>query len=242
MRWKMFAAGLTALAFASAALGQDRRLEIRIIDGQLAAQGYIAGPAPMDDGAGLVRPYINSMHDHWDNGPSREASTGLPGFDLLDPTGLEGHELTITLTGASKWVAPPDMPGPEVVPSLTALSPAEEIFVTRLGVEHSTASPGSFTLLGEVASGAQSGLDLAYTIGVTPTDTIYVLKFTLSTDAPGILDSDTVHILLSPDGLNKIERLHYASLHLEASLGTPIPAPGAGLLAGVGLLALRRRR
>lgn len=242
--WTRIALSIALAALvAQAASAQARRFEIRIIDGQLAAQGYIGGPNPTDDGLGLVRPYLNSMHDHWTNGETRAASAGLPGFDLFDPGALLGHGLTITLTGASKWVAPPDEPAPGTIPDLVALGPAEEIFVSRVGVQHSTSAPGSFTLAESIGAGGAAGLDLAFATALEPTDTIYILDFTLSTDAPGVASSDPIHVILSPDGLTKLQRLHYASLYLEEHLGTPIPAPGGvALLVGAGLVGGRRRR
>ena len=42
--------------------------EIVVNDGQLAAQGYISNG--VDDGGGVVRPYLNAIHGHWANNPS----------------------------------------------------------------------------------------------------------------------------------------------------------------------------
>ncbi|MEM6314074.1 MAG: hypothetical protein AAF743_08300 [Planctomycetota bacterium] len=71
-------------------------------------------------------------------------------------------------------------------------------------------------------------------------DTIFVLESVLSTNAPGIADSETVYTILSPGGMGPVQRLHYPSLFLEEFLGTPIPEPSIAALALGGLL-LRRR-
>ncbi|MEM7681804.1 MAG: PEP-CTERM sorting domain-containing protein [Planctomycetota bacterium] len=71
-------------------------------------------------------------------------------------------------------------------------------------------------------------LDLIYAYfhdqDALPADTLYVIESTLSTDAPGIADSATVYTILSPDGANPVTRLHFASLYLEAFLGSYLDA------------------
>ncbi|MEL6741291.1 MAG: prepilin-type N-terminal cleavage/methylation domain-containing protein, partial [Planctomycetota bacterium] len=47
-----------------------RRLRIEVVDNTLVAQGYISGANPSDDGGGVVRPYINAIHGHWENNPA----------------------------------------------------------------------------------------------------------------------------------------------------------------------------
>ena len=40
-----------------------------VVDNQIIAQGYLSGSNPTNDGAGLIRPYINTIHGHWTNNP-----------------------------------------------------------------------------------------------------------------------------------------------------------------------------
>jgi len=76
-----------------------------------------------------------------------------------------------------------------------------------------------------------------------PLDAIYVLETVLSTDAPGIADSDTVYTIFAPDGSGPINRLHFAALFTEQQLGTVVPEPAsAALLAVGGALVLTGRR
>lgn len=242
---KIVCVGSVAVA-ASSAFGHDgRRLDIQVYENQLIAQGYISGADPSDDGGGVVRPYINAIHGHWTNNPSPgidAASATLPGFDLFSGGALTGSSLSLELVGASKWSDVPTMPAPGTVPDLQPLV-GEEIFVGYQGDFHSTAAPGSFTLIESVAPGGLLDIDLTYDIASEPVGSLYVLEFVLSTSAAGIADSSTVHVILSPDGANHMERLHHASLYLESYLGTPIPAPGAaGLLGFAGVAVVRRRR
>jgi len=226
-------------AVASIASAHDgRRFDIQVIDGQIFAQGYITEGSP-DDGGGRVRPYRNAIHDHWINNevPGIDAAMAwLPSFDLLEPGPLAGHDLTLTLTGASRWVDPPVGPDgmvpDDTLPALEPLDPDEEIFVGFDGESVSTGNPGSLTLGEDIPSGGLDELDVRYDITLEPTGVIYVVEFRLSTDAPGIDDSETVYALLAPQGSTRIEGLHYQSLFLEAYLG--IPACGADLTGPAG--------
>ncbi|MEZ6241976.1 MAG: GC-type dockerin domain-anchored protein [Phycisphaerales bacterium] len=216
---------LTALAVATLAAAptlahNGRRMEIKIVNDALVAQGY--NSTGEDDGAGVVRPYYNAIHDHWENlGAGLGATADLPGFDIFEAGPLVGHSVTLTLNAGFKWVDPPLMPPAGTVPDLTPLDGADEVFVT-LGLDSaSTNSPGPLTLSASVPAGGAEDIDLTYDIGVEPSGVIYVLEFTLSTTAPGVEDSSTVYILLSPDGATPEEKLHPASLYLEQYLGTP---------------------
>jgi len=237
--------------FAGAAFAHDgRRFDIQIVDGQLFAQGYLSGANPTDDGGGIRRPFYNAIHGHFENLdlPGIDAARAtLPGFDLFQGGELTGFDLTLTLNGAVKWVSPPmdgsGMVPDGTIPSLVPLDPGEEIVVGLRGSSVSTQNPGSLTLIQNISPSGLEDIDLTYDIADNPADVIYALDLTLSTDAPGIRSSESVFAILSPDGVGKIQRLHYASLALEEHLGIPVPAPSSGLIAGVGLaLAARRRR
>jgi len=214
-------------ACASIAGAHDgRRFEVQIIGGQLAAQGYISNG--IDDGGGVVRPYLNAIHGHWENDPGLGvtfAAADLPGFDLFDAGPMAGFDLTLTLTGAHKWVAPPTEPDPGTIPDLEDLEPGEEIFVSFEGEFVSTSEPGSLTLIDPVPTQGADDLDLSYEIADEPTNVLYVLEFILSTTAPGVSQSGAVHVILAPDHESGGPELHHAAIFLESYLGLdPSPA------------------
>ncbi|MEM9413855.1 MAG: PEP-CTERM sorting domain-containing protein [Planctomycetota bacterium] len=227
------------------ALAHDgRRFEVQInSEGQLIAQGVNTGA---DDGAPAIRPYLNAIHGHWINFPSLGgAAANLPGFDLFNPTeALEGASLTLTLDNAFRWTAPPPMPPADATPVFEPLDASESIIISYGGSAGSTLSTdsfgGSLTLLDAVPVGGQGDLDLGYEIGLIPDDTIYILQFTLGTDAPGITDSDPVYAIMLPQGPS----LHHAGLFTERYLGTPVPEPGSLAVLAVAAAAsgTRRRR
>ncbi len=226
--------GAAAAVLAAAAFTADahdgRRFEIKVVDGQLVAHGY--NSAGVDDGAGVVRPYYNALHDHWTFLVGVNASTSdLPGFDVLVPGELEGHSITLTFNGATRWSDVPMMPAPGTVPLLEPLDPGHTLFVSFDGQTVSTDAPGSMMLVSSVSSGGALDLDLSFDFNDQLPATIMVMEFVLSTDAPGVADSDTVYLLLSPDGANGMEKRHHASLYLENFLGTPIAEPCIGDIA-----------
>jgi hypothetical protein len=233
-------AGALAAATALPALGHaGRRFEIQVdAAGQLIAQGVNTGA---DDGAPSTRPYLNAIHGHWSNFVSGTgASADLPSFDLYDPpAALEGASLTLTLDDAFRWVAPPAMPMADTVPAFAPLDAGETLFVSYGGATLSTDAFGqSLTLLDPVPVGGQDDLDLSYEIGQVPTDTIYILQFTLGTDAAGLGDSGPVYAVLSPQG----PTYHHASLFTEAYLGTPVPEPASLAILVIGGAAIQTRR
>ncbi len=233
------------LAAACTAHAHDgRRLEIKVINDQIVTQGY--NSAGVDDGGGVVRPYYNAIHGHWSYNPSpaiNASSADLPGFDVFAGSALAGHNIMIELVGAKKWIAPPMMPTPGTVPNLVALDASEEIFVSHGSSLVSTNAMGAFELVSNVSPSGTLDIDLSYDVAARPSGVLMVLEFVLSTDASGIAASDTVHIILSPDGATPMQKLHHASLYLESVLGTPVPAPGAVAMLGLGgLFAARRRR
>jgi hypothetical protein len=247
----MLMCGLALTAGVSPALAHDgRRFEVQVIDDQLFAQGYLSGDNPADDGGGIERPYANALHDHWANHANSQnfsATAYLPGYTLPAGGPLTGHTLDLTLIGASKWDNPPAMPAPGTIPDLVPLDSGESISVNFFdGVTLHTAttdSPGTIPLVDAIDAGGFEDIDPFHQIQDRPEGVIHVLEFVLSTSAPGVADSGSIFVVLSPDGDTMAERLHHASLLTEAHLGTPIPAPGAALgvtaLASVGL---RRRR
>lgn len=216
-------AAFAAASITAAATAHDgRRFDIQIHADQLWAQGYISGHNPTDDGGGITRPYMNAIHGHWSNNPAPTidaASATLPGFDLFAGGDLTGFDLSITLNGASKWVSPPHNPPAGTVPNLVPLKPGEEIFVGFGGGFVTTQAPGSLTLIPAVSPSGLLDIDLTYDIGIEPAGTIFVLEFTLSSSNAAIAESETIHVILSPDGNGPMERLHHAALYLEAELG-----------------------
>ncbi|MEO0483291.1 MAG: GC-type dockerin domain-anchored protein [Planctomycetota bacterium] len=225
MQWKQAVGALSALGLiAAASYGHGgRRFEIKVHEGQLVAHGY--NSLGVDDGGGVERGYYNALHDHWNWNPVpsvQASSADLPGFDVFAGSALEGYDVTLTLVGGTKWVSPPMMPMAGTVPVMEPLDASEEIFVTYGGVTVSTVTPGALDLVSTVPAGGALDLDLAFDIGARPSGVIHALEFELSTDAPGVAASDSVYLLLSPDGATPMQKLHHASLYLESYLGTPI--------------------
>lgn len=226
---------------------EGRRLEVEVHNNQLWAQGSIGGP---DDGGGVIRPYYNSMHDHWTNafGDKQEATANLPAWDIINPNELVGHSVSITWTDAFKWVAPPMMPPAGTVPNFSPLASGELITVTGpLGDELDSLSLGQLMLVNSVDIHGHLNLDIEYKINKQPLNEIFILEWTLSSNAPGIADSRSIYTILSPDGADPMERLHHASLYVERYLGvSAVPEPGVlglTLLAGsLGWLGSRRKR
>ncbi|MEM7756190.1 MAG: PEP-CTERM sorting domain-containing protein [Planctomycetota bacterium] len=242
---KMMTTGLVSVLVAgslvSVASAHDgRRLEIQVVNDQIVTQGY--NSAGVDDGGGVVRPYYNAIHGHWSNLGGSAFAT-LPGFDVFAGSELAGFDVDIELVGAQKWVAPPAMPPAGTVVELEDMVAGEEIFVTYGDNDVSTTAMGRFNLLSDISASGELDVDLVYSVNDTPSAVLMVLEFVLSTNAAGIAASDSVYVILSPDGNGPMEKLHHASLYLESFLGTPVPAPGAMTALGLGgLVAARRRR
>lgn len=246
-RWlPVLVVALLAVETPEADAHRGRRFAVELVGDKLQAQGVNTGP---DDGLPAVRPYANTIHDHWRNvDPLVTALSTLPGFDVPGfVTPLVGHELTLDLVSVRKWENPPLMPPAATMPRLKPLGAGEFISIIGPVGETDSAELGGVTLSSEIRSGGALDLDLVYQINALPENEIHVLEFILSA-APAsgvpttIRPSDPIYVLLSPDGATPAERLHHASLFLETHLAT-IPEPTSGALLAIALpLVLRTRR
>ena len=237
----LFMFSLVALMSVPAQAHDGRRYEVQLVENQLWARGYVGG---MDDGGGTIRPYYNSLHDHWTNAPGdkQEANADLPAWDVHDMDPLLNHQVSLTLAGSFKWESPPLMPAPGTVPNFVPLANDDIITIKFEGQEIDTNNPGTIILVNSVDPHGHFDLHLDYQIDKKPADEIYVLEWILDTTAPDIAASRSIYTLLSPDGATPQERLHHASLYTEAWLGVPEPGPASILALLAGLAGLIRRR
>lgn len=245
-RYKLLTA-LAVIALCTPAFAHEgRRFEVKVIDGKLYAHGF--NTQGVDDGAGVQRSYFNALHDHFDNSETLTvfASSAQPSYDIgPDATELIGYNLQWTATGFMKWSSPA-MSGPV---SLSPLEAGELLAIVNGGDiirsdTYDNGGPATTTLapLYNGANGTDLHLSYQYNGDAFPSGEIFVIKSILSTSAPGVEDSDTIYTLLSPDGNSPMEKLHHHSLHLEKTLGTPVPEPlGLGAVALLPLLMRRRR-
>ena len=239
-----------------------RRLDVVVIDGKLFAQGYNSGSADQGD---FVRPYMNSIHNHWASGST---VTSLPGFDVtlgqafIDGGGvahpysynnqaalLQGFDLSIELTGAGKWTSP-SQPFTESVFGINESigidyesEANENVSVSIDTTDLASGVPLTFDLVTDWSE-STTDLDVDYTLSLNPepTGSIYFLQWQLSSANPAIESSDSVYTIFAPP-----MQFHHQSLALEQTLGTTVssvPEPSALGLLGLGLsiLATRRRR
>jgi len=168
---------------------------------------------------------------------------------------------TSTGIGLVAFVAPGTVPKFEPLgdDELIRVRFVDPVFSTSTQV--STDAPGTLEIVTDfdglvsqdgdgIANNASSNgydRDLKYFFGTapatSPADTLYVLESVLSTNAPGIEDSEPIYTIFSPDGMGPAQRLHFAALYAEEWLGTPVPEPGAmvGLVLGLTLLGSRRK-
>ena len=218
--------------------GNGRLFDIAIVDGKLVAQGYNTGG---NDGFAPIRPYVNSIHDHFtfigtDKQPL--GVTNYPSWDIgilpgADISPLIGYELNIELVGSGKWINVPPQDGTGLnqdfgIPELIRFTPQDlvdqpsEIMRVRFGNKFiNTLNLGEFQFSPSVA-GVTADLDFEYFIDNHNSSEIYFLEWKLKTNAPGVADSDTIYVIQSPDGLGPVARLHFQSLYLERFLGKPI--------------------
>ena len=200
-----------------------RRFEIKVVDGKLVAQGYIGGEGSGDDGGGLLRPYTNAIHHHWQNDRTKGvAHSDLPGIDLLDAGELEGYDLRLTVLGGKKWVDPPDDPEVGTEIDWSPLDADETIYV-RIGDQHaSTSDMGTILLAPAIGPSGAVDVGIVYDIKGIPRDQVMVVEAVLSTNAPGVTPSDVIYLIFPPGR----GALHRTALYTEAQLGTPVVCEG----------------
>lgn len=237
------AALLTLIASAHGARAHDgRRFDVQVVANQLVAQGRNTGP---DDGLPSLRPYVNSIHDHWRNVPSLGiATTVAPEFDIRQAVGqLVGYEVTLDWIDARRWVDPPMMPDPMMPIVLEPLAPGEVISIVDDFHTVTSNTFGELTLHPSVPTGGAVDLSFVYALNHLPGREIHVLTFQMKatpTQAglPPLLPSDPLHILLSPEG-----QLHHHALFLEQAIHTNVvPEPTSAIvLAIAGAFLLLRR-
>lgn len=263
MKIRLLLMTLAVIAATSAATAHNgRRFEIQIMDDQLFAQGYLSGTNPNDDGGGILRPYVNALHDHWSNVGGVVATATLPGFDLKSTDGLFGYDLNLTLTGSGKWSDPMNNVsggghmGHGGMPILSSLDASETIFVgfgNQASIDTDALinpnTPDSF-LIAETINGPVTDIDLEYSILQTPNNVLYYLQWELSTTAPGISASAPIYTIFSPDKDDPVNSpggpLHHQALALESYLGTPASAPEPNaatllVLSALGWCSRRKR-
>lgn len=224
-----------------------RGFEVEVVAGKLQAQGINSGDP---DGAPAVRPYANSIHDHWRYVPSLDLSVAsLPEFEvtpLVASSSLAAYSLDLEWTAAWQWTSPPLMPTPGTIPVLEPLDPGEVISIQTLGAPIDSETLGAIALSAFVPATGTGDIIPSYSIDGDPSDEIHVLEFLLSATPPNgtypsIATSDPLYVVLSPDGVGPVERLHHASLYIEQYLalnGVPVPEPASMALVWLGAVRL----
>jgi len=246
-RFTLIALTLSVLLTHPALAHDGRRFEVKVIDNQLVAHGYISDGVTdqgsnlpvANPGDPLYRTYTNAIHGHFTNGGASFAFSTLPGYDILgNADTLIGHNLMWEAVSFQVW-STPDTTGPVVLSDLT---PGEWFEVTKGGQFYdSRTGPGSIELVGTIGGSNVPDIDLSYGLnGANPIGEIHVIQSRLTTTAPGIADSETIYTILSPAGATMVERLHHPSLFTEQFFGTPVPEPTT--LAALALLPLMMRR
>ena len=254
--------GIVALSWApfvpvdSAHGHAGRKFLVEVVNGKLQVQGVNTG---VPDGAPASRPYINAIHDHWQNitpppgsGLEPRATSFLPDYEIQIGTAfvvLREHEVTLDLVRASQWVNPPPMPMLGTVPDLQPLDLGEVIQIEAANTI-TTDTLGTLLLSASVPPSGIEDILVNYSISGHPAAEIHVLEFRMSATPTNpnlpdrIADSNPIFVVLSPDGENPVEKLHHTSLFLAeylAAQSVKVPEPatlamGASaftLLAGV---------
>jgi len=241
---------VTAEVFAHSGRG----FEIEVKNGKLQLQGVNNGGS---DGAPAVRPYLNSIHDHWSTYVESidQSSSTFPELEVAPQVAfsfLEGYEVDLEFVAAWQWAPPLIMPPPGTVPNLQPLDDGEVISIQTIGAPITSESLGVIQLSAAVPAAGTGDIVPSYTINGSPAGKIHVLQVILTAIAPDasypeISASDPAFLLLSPRGDDPVQRLHHASLYLEEYLavnGLPIPEPSVTVLSILGcfFMTFQRRR
>lgn len=223
--WSIAICIVTTFASNYAFSHSGRRFEVRADSGKLTAQGVNNGPY---DGAPNERPYFNVIHDHWQNSPLGldTAFATLPGFDMPSPSpGLIGQPVYLRLDRVLKWSEPPVMSMSGAIPFLEPLASDELVTLSIRGETINSSALGQLLLVPSVSEFGNLDIDLLYEANFTPSSEIVVLATTLVSASPAVEESNSVYILLSPDGDSPDETLHHASLFLERSIDAALTVP-----------------
>ena len=187
---------------ASSLAHNGRRFAVSIEDNQYVAQGSNTG-AP--DGLDSVRPYDNSLHDHWRNVLTNVSTAILPGFDVPGDTRLAGIDLQLTLLDVYKWELPPLMPADGTVPDFVPLSGDEDFNISFngqriLNERQPDGTFGTLTLVDDTPIIGATDLDPLYSISPTPSNVIHVFELQVSDSDDFMMPSEPIYAVLAPDG------------------------------------------
>lgn len=239
--WVIMACLVDLLACPAAA-HDGRRFDVQVVQGKLVAQGV--NTSDVGDGRPAVRPYLNSIHDHWRDVPSLDIATAfLPEFDVRQSVGqLVDYQLELEWKNARKWVDPPKMPLSDTNVNLVPLDVGELI---SLNGDYSTSTSddlGTLILHPSIPVGGILDMGFAYVLNHLTQPEIHVLTFEMRAvptqpDLPALQPSEPIYVLLAPDGPDPMARLHHASLFLEERI-TTIPEPSTTIIAAVAALVL----
>lgn len=136
------------------------------------------------------------------------------------------------------------MPREGTIPLLTPLANGEFVRVSSDNATVDSNNPDTMVLTPLVTSAGEPDIDLLYEVNARPANRIHVLAMRLSSGNPIVEDSDLIHVILSPDGENAIDKLHHASLYLEQNISSAVivPEPTSATTFVTFLLVLAWRR